>query len=482
MKLHLCIWLLTGAVLAGSAFGQDAAVEQGEKSRPAVVQPIDRAQDQAEADAAQAEKEAADRKFDMLYEQGLLSDRIAAMETRKKELDRSLASLNTSYHANDKEIERLQKRLEDQQGAMDEVSGSVRGIAQDTATVIRQSLVSGDQSGRDAVFEPLLGETEFPTLDNIQLMTDVIFDEIRRNGTIVAAEQGYVDAAGRQTRGEVIRIGAFNALYRRDGKVGYLEYIPSKQALHELSVTPPQEMISAAAAFAAGKAPDLYVDISAGGAFRQLTDMPTWYEQLQAGGALMYPLIAVGLIALLIIIERLMVLVREGRESESLARKITPLLDAKKYNDALIVCTGKKTCLADVVEAGIGHRHEPVEVLESVLEEAIQKTLPRLDRYMGSLQIMGMVSPLLGLLGTVTGMIATFQMITLYGTGDPKIMSGGISEALVTTQYGLMIAIPIILVHGYLQGRIDRIVNTLEEKSIMLVNAVKKSSGASAAV
>ena len=123
---------------------------------------------------------------------------------------------------------------------------------------------------------------------------------------------------------------------------------------------------------------------------------------------------------------------------------------------------------------GIDHRHERVEVLESVMEEAIQKSLPRLERNMSALSILGMVSPLIGLLGTVTGMIATFQMITLYGTGDPKIMSGGISEALVTTQYGLIVAIPIILLHGYFQGRIDRIVGILEEKSIMLVNAVKK--------
>ena len=95
---------------------------------------------------------------------------------------------------------------------------------------------------------------------------------------------------------------------------------------------------------------------------------------------------------------------------------------------------------------------------------------------MSALQILGMVSPLMGLLGTVTGMIATFQMITLYGTGDPKIMSGGISEALITTEYGLIVAIPIILAHGYLQGKIDGIINTLEEKAITLVNAIKTSN------
>ena len=110
------------------------------------------------------------------------------------------------------------------------------------------------------------------------------------------------------------------------------------------------------------------------------------------------------------------------------------------------------------------------------MEEEIQGVLPRLERNMRFLQIIAVVSPLVGLLGTVTGMIATFQMITLYGTGDPKVMSGGISEALVTTMYGLIVAIPIMLIHGYLSGIADRVVGLLEEKSIMFVNIVNRST------
>jgi biopolymer transport protein ExbB len=182
----------------------------------------------------------------------------------------------------------------------------------------------------------------------------------------------------------------------------------------------------------------------------------------------------IGFLALIIVIERLLVLTRETRDSEILSQRVTTLLKGKSWDDALKLCNGRKGSLASVLRAGITHRHERTEVLESVMGEAIQSSLPRLERSMSALQILGMVSPLLGLLGTVTGMIATFQMITLYGTGDPKIMSGGISEALITTQYGLIVAVPIILAHGFLQGRIDRIAGLLEEKTIALVNAVKK--------
>ncbi len=460
--------------ITAAAYGQEQQQSQTPIQQPVQQSsPIDQAQEKAEQDAARATKEAALKEAEILYERGELKAKVAEMQKAKKEQDRLLESLNKQYHENDKEIERLQKRLDEQEGAMNEVSGSVRGLAQDTATLLRRSIVSGERPQRDTIVEPLLSELEFPSLENIQKMTDVMFDEIERNGTIEVKTLNFVDASGKETRGEVMRIGAFNAIFRQENRVGYLEYATVKQAFHELIVTPPREMTKEARKFFTNESQGLYLDLSAGGAFRQLTDMPSWYEQLQSGGALMYPLLGVGLFALILVLERLMVLVRESKTTESLSDRIASFLQTKKWNEALRLCNEKKGSLADVLKAGINHRHERVEVLESVMAEAIQSTLPRLERNMSALQILGMVAPLLGLLGTVTGMIATFQMITLYGTGDPKIMSGGISEALVTTQYGLIVAIPIILIHGYFQGRIDNIIGNLEEKAIMLVNAAR---------
>jgi len=441
------------------------------------LDPIAEAQKKAEHDAEEAAKEAALKEAEILFEQGVLQAKIAEMETEKKEQETLLDVLNKQYTDNDKEIERLQKRLEAQEGAMDEVSGSVRGIAQDTMTVLRSSIVSGERPGRDVLLEPLVSELEFPTLENIKILTNIMFEEIALNGSITTKKMSYIDDSGKQTTGDVTRIGAFNALFKHDGRVGYLEYAPVKQAFHQLIVDPPSEMTKEAKRFLAESSQGLYLDLSAGGAFRQLTDMPGWYDQLKSGGALMYPLLFVGLAAIILMGERLFVLLREGKDSEALSGRLTDLLQKKRWDDALRLCTGRTGSLAAVMRAGIGHRHERGEVLESVMQEAIQSSLPRLERNMSILSILGMVAPLIGLLGTVTGMIATFQMITLYGTGDPKIMSGGISEALITTQYGLMVAVPIILVHGYFQGRIDRIIGMLEEKSIVLVNSVAKESG-----
>lgn len=474
-KTRLIFFIIIGFLTASPAVAQpDNSTAARADNATLQIRPITKAQTRADADAVKADKEAILKEADILHARGELEKRVSEMEAAKREQDRKITGLNDQYHANDKEIARLQKRLEEQEGAMDEVSGTVRGLAQDTATVLRRSIVSGEKPGRDKQIEPLLSELEFPTLDNIIKMTDLMFDEIASNGKISVTAQKFVDAAGKETNGEVIRIGAFNALYRKNNKVGYLEYSGAKQAFHELIVTPPSDMAKAAKRFAAKKSQGLYLDLSGGAAFRQLTDMPGWYDQLKSGGALMYPLVIVGVLALVLMLERLQVLIREGKNTEGLADRITSVLQNKNWNEALRLCKETKGSLAQIIEAGIAHRHERAEVLESVLQEAIQSVLPRLERSMSALQILGMVAPLLGLLGTVTGMIATFQMITLYGTGDPKIMSGGISEALITTQYGLIVAIPIILVHGYFQGRIDRIVGLLEEKGMMLVNAVKK--------
>jgi biopolymer transport protein ExbB len=110
------------------------------------------------------------------------------------------------------------------------------------------------------------------------------------------------------------------------------------------------------------------------------------------------------------------------------------------------------------------------------LQEAILKELPRLERFLPMLNIMGAVAPLLGLLGTVTGMIGTFRVITLYGTGDPRVMSGGISEALVTTMFGLAVAIPIMLIHTFLNRRIEHVVGDMEEKAVALTNIIHRES------
>jgi len=458
------------AVSVTAQESQPADIAQGQHQTA-----IERAQEKAEADARKAREEAALKEAEILSQQGQLEAELKKLEAIKKEKDAAVAELRTRCERNEKTVDDLKKRSEEQKNEADEVAGSARGIAQDLGIALSQSLVSGEKPGRKKVLEPLVSQTEFPSLELIRSMGDLLFDEISKNGTIHRTTVAYIDAAGKETSGDIIRIGTFNALWQKDGKTGYLEYIPARELFTQFSVQMPRAMLREATRFVSGKSPGLFVDPSAGGAFRQLSDMPTWWEELKAGGALMWPICLLALVALIMAIERFWVLSREGKATQELAEKITAALQTRKWDQALAYCRESSTCLAKVLATGITHRQEQPEVLESVLEESIQGSLRPLERNMGALQIIAVVEPLLGLLGTVTGMITTFQMLTIYGSGDPRIMSGGISEALVTTEYGLLISIPIILVHGWFQSRVDRITSTMEEKSMMLVNVVKKA-------
>ena len=186
-----------------------------------------------------------------------------------------------------------------------------------------------------------------------------------------------------------------------------------------------------------------------------------------------WPILGIGLLALLIAIERTLYLNRVHANTDRLMGRVNQLAGAGDWagcENVLAPEEGKPVC--NVLRAGLGAVNEKRETLESVLQEAILKELPRLERFLPALNIMGAVAPLMGLLGTVTGMIETFQAITLYGAGDPRMMSGGISEALITTMLGLAVAIPIMLVHTFLRRRLEHIVGDMEEKAVAMSNII----------
>ena len=222
-------------------FGEDVKkaeqpAAQGEKPAPAQQAPgdINEAQRKADEDARKAREETALKEAEILAEQGKLEAVIAELEGKKKAVDGINAGLKQRYDESEKKIAQIQKRAEEIKNESDELAGSVRGIAQDLGVALSQSMVSGESPGRKKVLDPLVTQMQFPSLENVQKMGDVLFDEISRNGKITVTTLTYVDAAGRETRGEVIRIGNFNALWRAGGSVGYLEYAPAKESFYSV--------------------------------------------------------------------------------------------------------------------------------------------------------------------------------------------------------------------------------------------------------
>ena len=194
--------LLISLCLSSVSLGQEVAQDTPQTpEQETTIQPIDEAQQKADLDAEQAREEAALKEAEILYQEGTLKARVNQIEEERKAQEKLLKSLDEQYQENDKEIDRLQKRMEEQQGESNEIAGTVHGLAQDLGSVLRQSIISVEIPGRQAVLEPLLSETEFPSLENIKQMSELFFEEIEQNGKIAVNSLSFVDRSGKQTSG-----------------------------------------------------------------------------------------------------------------------------------------------------------------------------------------------------------------------------------------------------------------------------------------
>ena len=202
----------------------------------------------------------------------------------------------------------------------------------------------------------------------------------------------------------------------------------------------------------------------------------TWTEQFHAffkkGGIVMYPLMLVAIIALLLFLERFVMLSYRGHLGRRFTKTMDALVAEKKYDEAANLCLKKDTSLSMVLFAVLNKVNDTRENAERSLQEALLREQPKLERRMGLLAAMGTIAPLLGLLGTVTGIITLFTVITEVGTNDARVLAGGISEALVTTESGLIIAIPVMILHGLLSEKIEKITSELYVQSTSLMNKV----------
>jgi biopolymer transport protein ExbB len=272
--------------------------------------------------------------------------------------------------------------------------------------------------------------------------------------------------------------------------VGFLNHAPAAAAataaatagtadgphLYALSRLPARRIQKQLSAYMAGESEAVPLDVSRGGALRQLTHELRLWEQIPKGGGIVWPILAILAVGVLIILERTVFLLRRRTNGDGLIHRIEPLAAQHNWEGCGEACAPlKRKPLARVIQAGLTCCHMQREEMENALQEAILREIPSMERFLSTLGMLAAIAPLLGLLGTVTGMIDTFHVITLHGTGDPRLMSGGISEALVTTMLGLSVAIPLMLAHTLFNRAVERNIGELEEKAVALVNLVHKS-------
>jgi len=296
-------------------------------------------------------------------------------------------------------------------------------------------------------------------MEELNDLRALLTEEMVRGGKVARFGATITKPDGTAAEEELVRIGVFN-LVSGDR---FLTYLPETNTILELARQPQgryramaEELFNASPGTTVGAA----IDPGRGSLLALLIQEPSLAERVDQGGPVGYVIIALGLIGLLIALVRWLYLGATGARLRSQLKS-----DEAKENNPL----------GRVLKIYQDNRDVDTETLELKLDEAILKEVPKLENWQGSIKIIAAVAPLLGLLGTVTGMIATFQAITLFGTGDPKLMAGGISQALVTTVLGLTVAIPLVLLHSVVASRSKALIEVLEEQSAGII--AKQSEG-----
>ena len=393
----------------------------------------------------------------------------ASAQVRK--LEKTYADLKKEFESLLDTEKKLTDELENRQDEIKALEGAVRASVKDADEMIRSNPVTAGSPERVATITGLMDSKRFPGIESIKALADIYFDEMRAGGEVDRYKGVVVAQDGSELPAEIIRLGRFNAYYKADEGYGLLKSNAQGDKLIAVSGNFPS---AAADALDDGKVYPM--DFSGGVSFQQLEGGRSFLASLKGGGVLAYPIIGVGLIALVLILERTFVLTRIKSTSSKRMDNIMSCAEKNDWESCNKFCDENSefpTCR--VLRSTMAHLGETQEVIENAMQEAILRELPRMERFLPTLSILAAVAPLLGLLGTVTGMINTFNILTIFGTGDPRMMSGGISEALITTQLGLAVAIPVMLCHHMLERRVDRILSDIEEKGTRFTVAILKN-------
>ena len=201
------------------------------------------------------------------------------------------------------------------------------------------------------------------------------------------------------------------------------------------------------------------------------------FEIVKAGGIVMVPIIFCSILAVAITLERLWTLREQRVTPAALTDKVWQWVENRTLTDTQISALQAHSPLGRVLAAGLANRNRDRAVMLNAIDDAGRHVVHDLERFLNTLGTIAGVSPLLGLLGTVSGMIRTFKAITVSGIGDPSVLASGIAEALVTTAAGLMVAIPSLWAYRYLRGRVDGLVIQMEKESLKLVQAIDRAGG-----
>ena len=362
------------------------------------------------------------------------------------------------FDKNEKTLSELEEKLTLKLGNLGEMFGVVKQVSGQTRGEFKNSITNIDNPDRDQFLKNLAESKKLPDLSDISSLWVELVKEIRNAESIKVFNTNVVSADGTNNELEILRIGTFSITHegmflKHLVDTNQVEFLPSQPTgVSKRKLKSLQNENEGTFA--------IDIDPTRGAILDKLIQKKTFFQRISDGGLVGYVIILLGLAGVALAGERIYVL-----------KNVLDSIKKQEESDTV----DSNNLLGMLIETAKANINESLDSLELILDEKVQSITPTIEVRVKAIKLIATVAPLLGLLGTVIGMIETFQAITLFGTGDPKLMAGGISQALVTTMLGLIVAAPLLFMHSYAENYSKTIISFLEEKASGIVaNKTKK--------
>ncbi|SHO56173.1 MotA/TolQ/ExbB proton channel family protein [Vibrio quintilis] len=373
------------------------------------------------------------------------------LANEKIKLQQQIDSLSAQFSDNESQLSHLEEKLRLETGSLGEVFGVVRQNAKNLQSYINRSITQADRHQYSPAVEAIVAAKTLPSLPQLHGLWQSFAEQIRASEEISRIRVPFIDHSGEKHQVEAVRLGAFGLVTSQ----GYVAWEPHKQVVMSYLKQPEDgPVLGQISGLLSGQTQVVRIDPSKGALLAQLANVPDLMDRVKSGGVVGYIILTILAIGLLIALVRgtILLVIRQKIKAQ-LRHPETP----------------GNNPLGRILGVYDQEKHRNVEALELRLLEAVMDEQVHLEKGLSMLKLLAALAPMLGLLGTVTGMIETFQVITQFGNGDPKVMAGGISMALVTTVLGLISAMPMLLAHNILSSQAESIRMILEKQGIAIV-------------
>jgi biopolymer transport protein ExbB len=444
--------------LATTAFtvatGALAQQKEQQKEQAPPAQTLQQLLEQTRKARAQEAQQNAQREAEFLADRNRQAALLSQAKAERTAQENRAKALSAQFDANEKRLTELQALLDARGGNLGELFGTVRVVAGDVSSVLYNSMITARYPDRDQLVTRLSQVKALPSIDELEQLWFEMQREMTESGRVVKFETTVVEPDGAPEKREVVMIGGFTA--QSEGE--YLSYLPSEKTLTVLARQPHDysgydDVEDEDEGYVAA-----VVDPSRGVLMSLYLLRPTLFERIRTAHSVVYLILLMGLAAAVASVYQLLYLLKVDRAvKDQLAHVERPTSD-NPLGRVLATFKGDAQKL-----------DEDPEVVELRISEAVLREVPPLERFQSFLRLVVAAGPLFGLVGTVIGMIITFQSITESGSGDPRLMATGIGTAMIAAVTGLGVAIPFLFVNAYLSSVSKRIVQILDEQSTGLL-------------